>query len=174
MKKEITKERRIICQYRHSIIQVIVKAVNYNLEAGQAYVGQWHIEGTPAERIVASSIFYYDTSNDIRDSLSFRVRVPRNISPVRNGHFDDYVHPPHRKCCPFHWLDNSPTSRGFFSSTCALISFISCCCVCFTCGLPCILVVNCAFALQYCKALRKYNRSPNKWDDRASTKKCKV
>ncbi|KAJ7284557.1 hypothetical protein C8J57DRAFT_1708995 [Mycena rebaudengoi] len=44
-----------------------VIAANYHLKAGQEYVGSWHMEGMPHERIVASVIYYYDTDKAIID-----------------------------------------------------------------------------------------------------------
>ncbi|KAJ7680682.1 hypothetical protein DFH06DRAFT_1464841 [Mycena polygramma] len=54
-------------------LKVIVKAANYQLKAGQTYKGTWHMEGMPHERIVASTIYYYDTDPSIVDEgLKFR------------------------------------------------------------------------------------------------------
>ena len=58
-------------------IQVIVKAANYILEPGQTYDGKWHVEGMAHERIVATGLYYYDTtppSSLAVDKLSFRKR----------------------------------------------------------------------------------------------------
>eukprot|EP01117_Protostelium_nocturnum_P013598 TRINITY_DN5091_c0_g3_i1.p1 TRINITY_DN5091_c0_g3~~TRINITY_DN5091_c0_g3_i1.p1 ORF type:complete len:578 (+),score=165.24 TRINITY_DN5091_c0_g3_i1:156-1736(+) len=54
-------------------LQVIVKAANYILEPGQVYEGNWHVEGTPKEKIVASAIYYYENSTNLDDAgLAFR------------------------------------------------------------------------------------------------------
>lgn len=58
---------------KNNTLQVIVKASDYILKPGQSYYGNWHMEGTPQEHIVASGIYYYDVSEEIRDEgLSFR------------------------------------------------------------------------------------------------------
>lgn len=54
-------------------LQVIVKAANYVIQPGQTYTGNWHVEGTPMERIVASAIYYYHNSSNLEDDgLAFR------------------------------------------------------------------------------------------------------
>eukprot|EP01117_Protostelium_nocturnum_P021060 TRINITY_DN99_c0_g3_i1.p1 TRINITY_DN99_c0_g3~~TRINITY_DN99_c0_g3_i1.p1 ORF type:complete len:934 (-),score=225.27 TRINITY_DN99_c0_g3_i1:76-2877(-) len=54
-------------------LQVIVKAANYVIAPGQTYEGNWHVEGTPMERIVASAIYYYHNSPNLEDDgLAFR------------------------------------------------------------------------------------------------------
>ncbi|KAL7748569.1 hypothetical protein RI367_005980 [Sorochytrium milnesiophthora] len=58
---------------RQRRIQVIVKAVNYQLKPGQSHEGVWRVEGMTHESIMASGIYYYDCSPDIKDKgLSFR------------------------------------------------------------------------------------------------------
>ncbi|RKO92297.1 hypothetical protein BDK51DRAFT_51076 [Blyttiomyces helicus] len=60
-------------QLRDRSLQVIVKAANYVLKEGQHFEGSWHIEGTPKEPIVASALYYYESSDQIDDKgLSFR------------------------------------------------------------------------------------------------------
>lgn len=50
-----------------------MKAANYILKPGQSYTGSWHMEGMVHERIVASAIYYYESSPLIEDQgLSFR------------------------------------------------------------------------------------------------------
>ncbi|KAF4564880.1 hypothetical protein EYR36_002823 [Pleurotus pulmonarius] len=49
-------------------LKVIVKAANYILKPGQNYDGAWHLEGMPHERIVSSSIYYYDSNDFVQDS----------------------------------------------------------------------------------------------------------
>uniref|UniRef100_K3W8K3 DUF4246 domain-containing protein n=1 Tax=Globisporangium ultimum (strain ATCC 200006 / CBS 805.95 / DAOM BR144) TaxID=431595 RepID=K3W8K3_GLOUD len=58
-------------------VQVIVKVAEILLtpESPKYDGGSWHIEGTDAEQIVATGIYYFDSEN-IRDSrLSLRVNV---------------------------------------------------------------------------------------------------
>lgn len=64
-------------------LQVIVKAANYVLQPGQTYEGGWHVEGVPAERIVASAIFYYSTSDNMRGG-NLQFRRMRNLN-LRDG-----------------------------------------------------------------------------------------
>ncbi|RKO90640.1 hypothetical protein BDK51DRAFT_38878 [Blyttiomyces helicus] len=60
---------------RDKKLQVIVKAANYVLKEGQSFEGSWHIEGTSEENIVASALYYYESSDLIHDQgLSFRRR----------------------------------------------------------------------------------------------------
>ena len=69
-----------------------MKAANYILTPGQDYSGEWHVEGMPQERIIATCIYYYDTTDDtITDSLSFRVR---DQDTDQYGSYDDFDHEP--------------------------------------------------------------------------------
>ncbi|KAJ1502462.1 hypothetical protein HMI56_002685 [Coelomomyces lativittatus] len=52
-------------QLKQRKIQVIVKAVNYILQPGQSYEGNWHLEGTPQENIIATGIYYYEETNQM-------------------------------------------------------------------------------------------------------------
>ncbi|KAJ4468827.1 hypothetical protein J3R30DRAFT_3739498 [Lentinula aciculospora] len=59
--------------YKGQQLKVIVKAANYTLTPGREYEGSWHMEGMPHERIIASTIYYYETDDAIEDrGLSFR------------------------------------------------------------------------------------------------------
>lgn len=60
------------CIGESSNIQVIVKAANYILEPGETYEGNWHIEGTPNEHIIASGIYYYHVDKELKSQLAFR------------------------------------------------------------------------------------------------------
>jgi hypothetical protein len=58
-------------------VQVIVKAATYVLKPGETdYKGSWHVEGMSHERIIASGIYYYHTSDNIKgEGLMFRRRL---------------------------------------------------------------------------------------------------
>jgi hypothetical protein len=53
-----------------------VKAATYVLKGGATdYKGSWHVEGMSHERIIASGIYYYHTSDNIKgEGLMFRRR----------------------------------------------------------------------------------------------------
>jgi hypothetical protein len=51
---------------------VIVKACNYILKPGEEYHGSWHVEGLPHEHIIATGIYYYESSEAIEEQLMFR------------------------------------------------------------------------------------------------------
>ncbi|KAG8931783.1 hypothetical protein FRC01_000812 [Tulasnella sp. 417] len=68
------------------IVQVIVKLANIHLtpEKPEYPGGRWHVEGMANERIVASSIYYYDCENITDSQLSFRVGVDLEGSSYRS------------------------------------------------------------------------------------------
>ncbi|KAL3691358.1 hypothetical protein R1sor_005009 [Riccia sorocarpa] len=61
-------------QLRDRNLQVIVKAANYMIQPkGEVYEGSWHVEGMSHEHIFATGIYYYSTSEVLRDAgLEFR------------------------------------------------------------------------------------------------------
>jgi hypothetical protein len=76
-------------QLRGRTLQVITKACNYVLRPGESHQGSslaifpapvsgtppgnWHVEGMPTEHIVASVIYYYQSSPFLEDDgLAFR------------------------------------------------------------------------------------------------------
>jgi hypothetical protein len=60
-------------QLRGRTLQVITKACNYVLRPGESHQGNWHVEGMPTEHIVASVIYYYQSSPFLEDDgLAFR------------------------------------------------------------------------------------------------------
>ncbi|KAJ1507217.1 hypothetical protein HMI54_015485 [Coelomomyces lativittatus] len=64
---------------KNTQLQVIVKAADYILKPGESYEGNWHLEGTQQEHIVASGIYYYEVTNAIVDEgLSFRRQGDRD------------------------------------------------------------------------------------------------
>ncbi|KAJ1504485.1 hypothetical protein HMI55_001987 [Coelomomyces lativittatus] len=66
-------EKSLNTDLKQKQIQVIVKAADYILEPGQSYEGNWHLEGTPQENIIATGIYYYEVSKEIVDEgLAFR------------------------------------------------------------------------------------------------------
>ncbi|KAJ7841354.1 hypothetical protein B0H14DRAFT_1047587 [Mycena olivaceomarginata] len=71
-------------------LKVIVKAANYHLGPGETYEGNWHMEGMPYERIVASAIYYYETDPAIVDK-GLKFRKPRDTE-VDFPQFEDYRH----------------------------------------------------------------------------------
>ncbi|TMW58065.1 hypothetical protein Poli38472_013539 [Pythium oligandrum] len=56
-------------------IQVIVKIAEIHLTQNQLYDGSWHIEGTEAEQIVATGLYYFGCENMTESKLSFHVLV---------------------------------------------------------------------------------------------------
>ncbi|KAG8931781.1 hypothetical protein FRC01_000810 [Tulasnella sp. 417] len=69
--------RKSTYSVRGRIVQVIVKLANIHLtpEKPEYPGGRWHVEGMANERIVASSIYYYDCENITDSELAFRVGV---------------------------------------------------------------------------------------------------
>eukprot|EP00656_Telonema_subtile_P056008 TRINITY_DN8852_c0_g2_i5.p1 TRINITY_DN8852_c0_g2~~TRINITY_DN8852_c0_g2_i5.p1 ORF type:complete len:879 (+),score=217.84 TRINITY_DN8852_c0_g2_i5:62-2698(+) len=64
-------------------LQVIVKAANYSLEPEQTHEGSWHVEGMPVENIVATGIYYYHTTDNMKGgNLSFRRMRNLNIGSL--------------------------------------------------------------------------------------------
>jgi hypothetical protein len=63
--------------FRDKSLQVIFKMANIHLtpEKPRYDGGSWHIEGTTREDIVATVIYYYDSSNITPSKLSFRVCI---------------------------------------------------------------------------------------------------
>ncbi|POM62220.1 hypothetical protein PHPALM_28652 [Phytophthora palmivora] len=69
--------QKLMVSLRGKTLQVIVKIAEIILtpENPQYTGGAWHIEGTPAEKIVGTGIYYFECEN-IKDShLSFRAQV---------------------------------------------------------------------------------------------------
>ncbi|PLN85528.1 hypothetical protein BDW42DRAFT_183027 [Aspergillus taichungensis] len=71
-------------RFRDEGLQVIVKLANIELgpEKPEYGGGSWHIEGQLNERICATAIYYYDSSNITPSRLSFRQRAAQ-VSDVR-------------------------------------------------------------------------------------------
>jgi len=68
-------------------LQVITKAANYVLKPGQEYEGSWHVEGVKQEHIIASGIYYYSTSPNIKgSSLAFREQREDSLSQRESTH----------------------------------------------------------------------------------------
>ena len=58
---------------RGRALHVIPKVAYYHIKPGQSHDGVWHVEGTPAEGIVASAISYLSVSDSLRgEGLQFR------------------------------------------------------------------------------------------------------
>ena len=68
-----TPRYRGLIDLKNNQLQVIVKMANVELTPEKPVfdVGKWHIEGTRNENIVASGIYYYDSSNVTDDALEF-------------------------------------------------------------------------------------------------------
>jgi hypothetical protein len=60
-------------------LKVIIKAVNYALQPGQEYEGNWHLAGMPHERIVASAFYFYEHDASIRGA-GLHLRRRRDFS----------------------------------------------------------------------------------------------
>jgi len=69
-------------------LQVIVKACNYILGPKETYEGTWHVEGMSHENIIASGIYYYNTTGITGRGLGFRMKRPEHWSEV-----DDNISP---------------------------------------------------------------------------------
>ncbi|KAJ7284568.1 hypothetical protein C8J57DRAFT_1497468 [Mycena rebaudengoi] len=81
-----------------------LKAANYHLKAGQEYVGSWHMEGMPHERIVASVIYYYDTDKAVVDEgLNLRKGRDEDVDFPQN---EGFVH----DAFSFHFRHGTPNS----------------------------------------------------------------
>eukprot|EP00051_Salpingoeca_urceolata_P016212 m.214080 g.214080 ORF g.214080 m.214080 type:complete len:523 (-) comp18617_c0_seq3:3901-5469(-) len=73
--KDVTRDAEL----KGKTVQVITKVVNYILQPGQSYHGVWHVEGMSHEHIIASGIYYYETSEGVQDNgLSFRRGLHEN------------------------------------------------------------------------------------------------
>ncbi|KAG8911880.1 hypothetical protein FRC01_005430, partial [Tulasnella sp. 417] len=72
--QDITR-RKNTYSIQGKIVQVIVKLANIHLtpEKPEFPGGSWHVEGMANERIVASSIYYYECENITDSQLAFRV-----------------------------------------------------------------------------------------------------
>ena len=53
-------------------LQAIVKIATLELDAGEEYVGSWHVEGTLDDRIVATACCYLESTNVEGGELEFR------------------------------------------------------------------------------------------------------
>ncbi|KAG8916500.1 hypothetical protein FRC01_003115 [Tulasnella sp. 417] len=78
--------RKSTYSIRGRVVQVIAKLANIHLtpEEPEYPGGNWHVEGMANERIVASSIYYYDCENITDSQLAFRVGVDLEGTPWRS------------------------------------------------------------------------------------------
>ncbi|TFK53671.1 hypothetical protein OE88DRAFT_1655905 [Heliocybe sulcata] len=87
-------EDRVNFTLRGRTIQVIVKMANIILtpEEPEYAGGSWHVEGMDNERIVATGIYYYDSSNVTESKLSFRHALGEGMDmPYDQGDRQGYI-----------------------------------------------------------------------------------
>ncbi|TFK50233.1 hypothetical protein OE88DRAFT_1753982 [Heliocybe sulcata] len=85
---------RVTFTLKGRTIQVIVKMANIVLTPDKPEYagGSWHVEGMDNERIIATGIYYYDTSNVTESKLRFRTAICDDMDiKYENGDYDGFL-----------------------------------------------------------------------------------
>ncbi|TFK53680.1 hypothetical protein OE88DRAFT_1676991 [Heliocybe sulcata] len=89
-----TSPDRVTFTLKGRTVQVIVKMANIVLTPDKPEYagGSWHVEGMDNERIVATGIYYYDTSNVTESKLRFRKSVSHDMHlAYENGDYSGFL-----------------------------------------------------------------------------------
>eukprot|EP01023_Acetabularia_acetabulum_P009224 TRINITY_DN1409_c1_g1_i2.p1 TRINITY_DN1409_c1_g1~~TRINITY_DN1409_c1_g1_i2.p1 ORF type:complete len:552 (-),score=71.37 TRINITY_DN1409_c1_g1_i2:829-2484(-) len=107
-KKQKKEEDQRLLQ--NCTLQVYVKAANYILQPEQTHNGVWHVEGVSQERIIATGIYYYEVSENMKDDgLEFRRSLTENEEQDIIAEAHEY--PPQENTCEVN-LGRVDTKKG--------------------------------------------------------------